>query len=133
MRRVSLCVLAVAFVVTAGLPALAQNSDAPSSAGGLTVCCGATFGYIGGSGSVSGSIRGTGGDGGSPSRAAVARPAATAGPTAVLGGLVRPASLPAVASTVTPAAARRNVVPWVVAVLVLLGSVFVYRRLPRAA
>ena len=132
MRLVSLCVLAIAFVFAAGLPALAQSSDAPSS-GGLTVCCGATFGYVGGSGSVSGSIRGPGGDGGSPSRAEVARPAATAGPTAVLGGLVRPASLPAVAPTVTTTAAHRNVVPWVLAVLVLLGSVFVYRRFPRTA
>jgi hypothetical protein len=62
------------------------------------------------------------------------RPAATPGPVAVLGGIVRPAALPVSSpAVVRTASARHNVGPWVIATLVLLGSVLAYRKFPRPA
>jgi hypothetical protein len=118
--------LAIAFVVAVAVPASAQSSQ-PS--GGLTVCCGGSFGYIGGSGSVSGSVIGPGGSGRSVARAPVARPAPAFVPTAVVGGVVRPTTLPVSTENVRTASSHRSAVPLVLVGLVLAGSMFVYRKL----
>jgi hypothetical protein len=115
-------------VLVTALPAIAQSSQ-PSN-GGLTVCCGATFGYIGGSGSVSGSVIGPGGGGTrSVSRPTAPRPVIL--PTALTGGLVRPAILPAINEPVRRASSHTSAVTWLLASLVLVATVLVYRKLPR--
>jgi hypothetical protein len=128
MRVGFILTLAIAFMVAVAGAASAQSSQ-PS--GGLTVCCGGSFGYVGGSGSVSGSIIGPGGgaSGRSVARGPVARSAQPAfAPTALVGGVVRPATLPVSTEKVRTAASRRGL-SWLLVGLVLAASMLVYRKL----
>ena len=128
MRGGFLCVL-VASAVLCTTPAWAQSSDS-SGSGGLTVCCGATFGYVGGSGSVSGSVIGPGGGsaGYSAPRHAVVRPPSAA-PVALVGGVVGPATLPASMPAVQPASKRTSGGgTWILAGLLVIAVLLVSRK-----
>jgi hypothetical protein len=85
MRRV--CFALFLLLVALPTPVLAQSEGGGSSS--LNVCCGGSVSYVGGSGSISGTVRGPAGR---PARQAPAKPAAE--PSAVTGGKVEPAVLP---------------------------------------
>ena len=109
--RARLLVLLVAVAACAASPAAAQSgAEAPTKGdGGLHVSDGGMVGYVGGSGSISGTVRGPGGSGGSGAPAP--KPAvADAGPSAITDGKVTPAriSVPD-ASDAIPA---RSESPW---------------------
>ncbi len=124
--------LLVAGTVLVGGSAFAQSSDstAPANNGGLTVCCGGTFGYAGGSGGVSGRVVGPGGGG-----TAVQPAPAPAKPSAVNSGVVAPAKVPVVHIPAQEASSsgHPDVLTWVMVALMAFGALFLYRRLPRTA
>jgi hypothetical protein len=96
--RMLLVLPLIALVTVLATPAMAQSTGGESSSGdgGLHVSGGGVVGYVGGSGSISGNVRGPGG--GSSSRAPTRAP--DPGPAAVTDGVVEPAELPIVESPV---------------------------------
>jgi hypothetical protein len=131
MRSGLLAPLVTAMLLVGG-SALGQAADAPSQDGGLTVCCGGTFGYMGGSGGVSGRVVGPGG--GSGGNATLPAPA-PAKPSALNSGVVAPAKIPVVHVPAKQASSSGHLdaLSWVMIALLALGAVFFYRKLPRSA
>lgn len=142
MRRRFVFALTAALVLGIGGPGWAQSSDdrdGSRSQGGLHVSGGGVFGYIGGSGSPSGTIRGPGGSGSSAAsdRGRDVAPAAPAAePTAVQGGVVADVPLeaePAPDAEQASSGARVTPLTWVIVALMFAGFVWLYRRLPTGA
>jgi hypothetical protein len=130
--RVLLSIAVVAVFVTTTPSALAQSAD-DSGEGGLHVCCGGSVGYIGGgSGTISGHVRGPSGSG---SHEAV-KPSVADTPSALDGGAVKTLRLPALSERDLHAERAASTWPRVfpyAALLLLAAAVFVvYRRLPAA-
>jgi hypothetical protein len=92
--RIGFVALALALMTAGATPAGAQSTpQQPTSGdGGLHVSNGGSIGYVGGSGSISGTVRGPGGGdrrgSSAPKRAVTPKPD---GPSAVTGGVVEPA------------------------------------------
>lgn len=131
MLRRSVYLLAACVAVVLAAPAAAEEagSDRPSGDGGLHVSGGATFGYIGGSGSPSGTIRGPGGSGAGGNVApAPAEPETPPQPEPA--AEVEPAAPPAEDAEEASSGARMGPLSWVVAALMTAGGFWLYRKLP---
>jgi hypothetical protein len=127
-------VVLVVFVLVIGLaaPAFAQ-SDAPEGDGGLHVCCGGMVGSVGGSGSISGTVRGPG----APARASNPAPAkADTAPSAVTDGAVAPAKIEPADESLNeaPTAATGSAPngPLLAALIVAIAAAVLFLR-PRSA
>ena len=124
------CVLGALHVAPG--PAFAQSAPPPS--GGLTVCCGGTFGYIGGgSGSVSGSVVGPGGGGSSPTVQHTAVDATN--PSALAGSVVHGAAIPVSSLRARTVSSHRQpvastAIAATILALMVLGLGVVHRKLP---
>jgi hypothetical protein len=131
MIRRALLAVAVFFALATGPGALAQSGEAPSGDGGLHVSGGGTVGYVGGSGSISGTVRGPAGGRGRPSGPAVAPAPA---PNASKDGVVAPARQAKVAKEVktdaAPVSDTMSMVPFavVVAASIIAMALFIRRR-----
>lgn len=127
MNRI-LLLLAACFALAFAAPAVAQDEgqNAARSDGGLHVSGGGTFGYIGGSGSPQGEIRGPGsGGGGAPAAPAAEAPAPA--PQDVAPAEPAPAEEHAEPAS---SGARMGPVSWAVAAVMALGGFWLYRKLP---
>jgi hypothetical protein len=133
MRLVLTFVIAV--LVGMAAPAVAQEADRSaerSRDGGLRVCCGATFGYIGGSGTISGEVRGPAG--GSSQRAPAPAPAPDPEPNVLMNGEVTPVKVTSAVSEEplavesAPASWPRGLLGGIMAAVVLAGIVIGFRR-----
>lgn len=139
MRRRFLLVFTAAIIVGIASPAWAQSSDESDSRdrGGLHVSGGGVFGYVGGSGSPSGTITGPGGARRSQAAAGVSAPVRDPMPSAVQGGVVSKAPLPvqpeAEVEAEPAASVRLSPLTWLIAALMLAGFVWLYRKLPKAS
>jgi len=126
--RSTLFAFLLAALLSVAAPALAQSSAPPAGNGGLTVCCGGTFGYIGGgSGSVSGHVVGPAG---------IGAPVTHAAPTntsALTDNITHAAKLPVLQLHSRPASEHTGPLAWVMLALTFGGLAFVYRKLPRPA
>ena len=135
MRSRLLFATAALLAVTAG-PALAQSGQQPSEPrrdGGLHVCCGGSVGYVGGgSGTISGHVRGPGGPG--AGRTPATEPV-VADPDVLNDGKVTPARVPAVGDRRIDA--KKTSASWelpaLLAAMAILGGASLlvgYRRRP---